>query len=78
MFNEQNDFSLRVRAMFQDLMQNFHIGTRAGLYLYDKEKTHFLVLRHSELPYSILGFNSILKGTSKTHSPQKFLKGISF
>ncbi len=58
---DPNDkYSLRVRAFFEDFNHNLFVGTRGGLFLWEKEKKKFIHYAHSGHKFSILNSNSIL------------------
>ena len=57
--DKNNSFSTRVRAMFE-FDNNFYVGTRGGIYLFNKKINTFSHIAHTYHPYSILNMNSIL------------------
>jgi len=58
--DEEDYYSLRVRAFFEDSRNNFFIGSRSGLYYWNKEKREFIHYAHSGHKFSTLNSNSIL------------------
>ncbi|MBN2166129.1 MAG: response regulator [Marinilabiliaceae bacterium] len=55
----KNPYSTRVRAMFEDLKGDFFIGTRGGLYIFDKGANHFVQYASEDHNFSKLSQNSI-------------------
>ena len=56
----ENSYSSRVRVMFEDLKGDLFIGTRAGLYIYNKTTDKFILYANEEHNFSKLSQNSIL------------------
>lgn len=55
-----NEYSNRIRTIFEDNLGNFFVGTRAGLYIFDSVQNNFNYYAHTEHKYSVLSYNSIL------------------
>ena len=52
--------SWRVRGFAEDSLGNFWIGTRSGLFKYNRKNNSFFKYAHTEHPISILSHNSIV------------------
>ena len=58
--DDEDEYSLRVRAIFQDFQGKIYAGTRAGLYALDNEKKSFYLYANEDHIISKLTQNSIL------------------
>ncbi len=56
----ENDYTNRVRAIFEDQEHNFFVGTRGGLYMKDRKKDSYFQYANSDHKFSTLSQNSIL------------------
>ena len=54
-----DDYSTRVRAIFEDFEGNFFVGTRGGVYMRNRNNDKFFMYASSEHPFSTLSQNSI-------------------
>ena len=58
--DENDNYSTRVRAIFEDFEGNFFVGTRGGVYMRNPGSGEFFMYASTEHPFSTLSQNSIL------------------
>ncbi|MFO7655495.1 MAG: two-component regulator propeller domain-containing protein [Bacteroidales bacterium] len=56
----ENPYTERVRVIFEDNADNLFLGTRGGLYIYNREKNVFYLYADSKHKFSRISHNSIL------------------
>jgi ligand-binding sensor domain-containing protein/signal transduction histidine kinase/CheY-like chemotaxis protein len=56
-----NSYSTRVRAIFEDFKGNLFVGTRSGLYIFDKPNGKFLHYASEENSFSKISQNSVIE-----------------